>query len=351
MHLYLTEQGSRLGKNGGHLVVQRDGCTIDDILLSEVESLSIFGAVHPTTDAMLALLDKGADIAFMSYGGHYRGRLVSSIGKNVPLRLGQYDAYRDSGRAFAFAKGCVLRKLENGLRVLDAYSKNPHNPFRFESRGEYVKNLESVRNLAGDNRDSLRGYEGNGARIYFKNFAHCISCGLHFPGRKYRPSTDPVNALLSFGYTLTGRTIESLLESYGMDPMIGYLHEPLYGRSSLAQDLLEEFRHPLVDRLVLYLFNRRILAECDFERRGEERGVADNGADGAHQLYLKPEKLRVFLRHYEEFMQRSNGIYRDIGSMPWRSVIRFRVEEFRRAILDGCEMRELEWTPDYSESA
>lgn len=343
MHLYLTEQGSRLGKNGGHLVVQRDGCTVDNILLSQVESLSLFGAVHPTTDAMLALLDKGADIAFLSCGGHYRGRLVSSIGKNVPLRLGQYDAYRDSGRAFAFAKGCVLRKLENGLRVLDAYSKNTHNPFRFESRDEYMKNLESVRNLAGVDRDSLRGYEGNCARIYFKNFAHCIACGLRFPGRKYHPSTDPVNALLSFGYTLTGRTIESLLESYGMDPMIGYLHEPVYGRNSLAQDLLEEFRHPLVDRLVLFLFNRRILDEADFETRTNE---GDNG-----QLYLKPEKLRVFLQHYEEFMERPNGIYRDIGSMPWRSVMRFRVEEFRRAILDGCEMRELVWTSDYSESA
>jgi len=343
MHLYVTEQGVRLGKTGGHLVVQRDGCTIDDILLSEVDSLSVFGAVHPTTDAMLALLDRGADIAFLSSGGHYRGRLVSSMGKNVPLRLGQYDAYRDTERAFTFAKACVVRKLENGLRVLDAYSKNPHNPFRFESRAEYVKNLTAVQDLSGNDRDTLRGYEGYGARIYFKNFARCLSCGITFPGRKYRPSTDPVNALLSFGYTLAGRTIESLLESYGMDPMIGYLHEPVYGRNSLAQDLLEEFRHPLVDRLVLSLFNRRILGEMDFETR--------IGEGDSSQLYLKPERLCIFLRHYEEFMERPNGIYRDMGSMPWRGVMRFRVEEFRRAILDGCEMRELAWAPDYSESA
>ncbi|WP_294112101.1 CRISPR-associated endonuclease Cas1 [uncultured Fibrobacter sp.] len=343
MHLYVTEQGTRLGKNGGHLVVQRDGCTIDDILLSEVDSLSLFGAVHPTTDAMLALLDKGADIAFLSSGGHYRGRLISAVGKNVTLRLGQYDAYRDRERAFALAKGCVVRKLENGLCVLDAYARSRHNPFRFENRNEYIKNLEMARNLQGDDRDALRGYEGNGARIYFKNFAHCITCGLNFPGRKYRPSTDPINALLSFGYTLTARSLDSLLESYGMDPMVGYLHEPVYGRNSLAQDLLEEFRHPLVDRLVLFLFNRRILAGADFETRMNE------GNDG--QLYLKPDKLRVFLRHYEEFMERPNGIYGDMANLPWRSVMRFRVEEFRRAILDGSEMRELVWTPDYSESA
>ncbi|ACX75149.1 CRISPR-associated protein Cas1 [Fibrobacter succinogenes subsp. succinogenes S85] len=343
MHLYVTEQGTRLGKNGGHLVVQRDGCTIDDILLSEVDSLSLFGAVHPTTDAMLALLDKGADIAFLSSGGRYRGRLVSAVGKNVPLRLCQYDVFRDDDRAFALAKSCVVRKLENGLRVLEAYSKNPHNSFRFENRDEYLRNLNAVRRLQGFDRDELRGFEGNGARIYFENFGRCLACGLDFPGRKYHPSTDPVNALLSFGYTLTARSLESLLESYGMDPMLGYLHEPSYGRNSLAQDMLEEFRHPLVDRLVLFLFNRRVLVADDFEQRNDE--------NSSGQLFLKPEKMRVFLHHYEDFVARPNGIYQGLANLPWRSVMRLRVEAFRRLLLEGVEMADLQWNPEYSESA
>ena len=343
MHLYVTEQGTRLGKNGGHLVVQRDGCTIDDILLSEVDSLSLFGAVHPTTDAMLALLDKGADIAFLSSGGRYRGRLVSAVGKNVPLRLCQYDVFRNDERALGLAKSCVIRKLENGLRVLDAYSKNPHNPFRFDNRDEYLRNLNAVRRLQGFDRDELRGFEGNGARIYFANFGHCLACELDFPGRKYRPSTDPVNALLSFGYTLTARSLESLLESYGMDPMLGYLHEPVYGRNSLAQDMLEEFRHPLVDRLVLFLFNRRILTADDFEQKKDE--------NFSEQLFLKPEKMRVFLRHYEDFVERPNGIYQGLANLPWRNVMRLRIESFRRMLLDGGEMQDLLWNPEYSESA
>ena len=343
MHLYVTEQGTRLNKCGGHLVVQRDGSTIDDILLSEVDSLSLFGAVHPTTDAMLALLDKGTDIAFLSSGGRYRGRLVSSIGKNVPLRLCQYDAFRNRERAFELAKACIVRKLENGLRVLDAYSKNSHNSFRFENREEYLRNLNAVRELQGFDRDVLRGYEGNGARIYFANFSHCLNCGIEFPGRKYHPSTDPVNALLSFGYTLAARSLESLLESYGMDPMLGYLHEPSYGRNSLAQDMLEEFRHPLVDRLVLFLFNRRILTTEDFEQRSEE--------DSSGQLFLKPTKMRIFLKHYEEYMERPNGIYQGLANLPWRSVMRLRVEAFRRMLLEGIEMTDLQWNPEYSESA
>ena len=127
MHLYVTEQGTRLNKCGEHLVVQRDGTTIDDILLSEVDSLSLFGAVHLTTGTILALLDKGTDIAFLSSGGRYRGRLVSSIGKNVPLRLCQYDAFRNRERAFELAKawihpcstisGIVIRILWHGSDV------------------------------------------------------------------------------------------------------------------------------------------------------------------------------------------------------------------------------------------
>lgn len=81
MHLYVTEQGTRLNKCGEHLVVQRSGCSIDDVLLSEVDSLSLFGAVYSTTDAILALLDRGVEISLLSRGGHFKGRIVPSMGK------------------------------------------------------------------------------------------------------------------------------------------------------------------------------------------------------------------------------------------------------------------------------
>lgn len=155
MHLYVTEQGTRLNKCGEHLVVQRDGTTIDDILLSEVDSLSLFGAVHPTTGAILALLDKGTDIAFLSSGGRYRGRLVSSIGKNVPLRLCQYDAFRNRERAFELAKACIVRKLENGF--LEAY-KNAN--FSEALRRVYrttKRNLSRLSELAVAKRDATPG--------------------------------------------------------------------------------------------------------------------------------------------------------------------------------------------------
>jgi len=343
VQLYVTEPGSRISKSGGHLLVSCDGCVKGDVLMSEVESLSLFGAVHPTTDVMLALLEKGTDIAFLSRGGHYRGRLSSGMGKNIALRLAQYDAYRNPKTALEFARGFVLRKLENGLRLLDSYRRSARSEFLFPEREAYLKNLAAVRSYSGVDRDVLRGLEGYGARIYFSCFARCLSCGIPFPGREYRPCKDPVNALLSFGYSLVTRTMASLLEAAGFDPMIGFLHEPSYGRCSLACDMIEELRHPLVDRLVLSVLNRKWIVADDFENRDED------GIEG--QLYMKPDKMKIFLRYYEEFCEAPNRIYRDFPDVSWRSLMRMRVEDFRRALLENSDMRVMLVDPEFKETA
>lgn len=318
MQLYITEQGARINKFGNHLMVLKEGRQVGDFLLPDIESVSLFGAVHPTTEAMLALLEKGADIAFLSYGGHYRGRLTSGFGKNVFLRLEQFEAYRNPARSFSIAKSCVMRKLENGLRILDAYHRNCHNQFRFDERNEYLGNLKAVRDYCGVDRDILRGYEGNGARLYFKCFARCLSCDLKFPGREYRPCKDPVNALLSLGYSLVTRSLTFLAEGVGLDPMIGFLHEPSYGRNSLACDLVEEFRQ-------------------------DENGL--------QQVFLTHEGMKKFLRYYEEYCESPNRVCRGIEDVPWRKVMRMRVDEFRRSLQNNDEMEDMHLLQDFKEIA
>ena len=343
IHLYITEQGTRLSKKGEHLIISKDGIVKEELLLNHIDSLNLFGAIHPTTDAMLSLLEAGTDISFLSRGGRFKGRLVSGVGKNVMLRLKQYEAFHDSVRAFEIAKSYVIQKLQNGLRVLDAYHNNPHNRFRFEERGEFIKNIRAVEKFLEPDREILRGYEGFGAKIYFQCFARCLVDDFGFHGREFYPSRDPVNSLLSLGYTFVSRNIESLLESYGLDPMIGFLHEPCYGRPSLACDLLEEFRHPFVDRLVLKLFNRKIISTEDFEFRNED--------DGAGQLYLKQESMKVFIRCYEEFCDASNRVYKDDGEISWRKVLRMRVEMLRKSLLENVEIVPFEWNTSLPEVA
>lgn len=336
MHLYVTDQGARLNKQGEHLRITKNEELVDDVLISDIESIVIFGAAHPTSEAMLALLEAGAEVAFMSQKGRYKGRLVSSCGKNVMLRLAQYDAFRDKHRSMEIAKGILMQKAENGLKVLDAYGHSTRNNFTFEERSAYLRAMQALRDYEGDNLNELLGYEGNAARIYFQGFARCLKHDLGFCGRDYYPSRDPVNALLSFGYNMVSRELESLLESYGFDSCLGFLHQPSYGRRSLALDLVEEFRHPLVDRLVLKIFNKEILGPEDFE-------VREGSAAGRDGLYLKPDAIKIFISQYEEFCDSANRTYRDDRETSWRKLFRNRVEALRRALLENTAVEPFNW--------
>ena len=334
MHLYVMEQGARICKRAEHLIISKGECVLDDVTLDSVESLALFGSVQPTSEVMSALLANGVEISLLSRGGHFKGRVVPSVCKNVPLRIKQYDAFRNPEISFEFAKGCIERKLLGGLHVLDSYNYNAHNDFCFAERDDYLLNLERLRKCR-DNKESLRGYEGYGAKIYFGAFARCLKNDIQFPGRAYYPSTDPVNALLSFGYSFLTRHFESLLESMGMDPAIGFLHEVSYGRSSLALDMLEEFRHVFVDRLVLNLFNKRYIVPEDFEPREEE------GKSG--QLYLKSDAARVFISNYEEFCESPNKVFEGCKEATWRQVFRRRVECLRRFFMENATEESFDW--------
>jgi CRISP-associated protein Cas1 len=272
--LYVTEQGAYIRKKGPRIQVVKDDELLADRTVKDIGTLVMFGGVHPTTEAMLALLDNGADIAMMTQNGHFKGKMVSAKGKNSLLRVAQYRMFTDESRRLEMARRYVGAKIRNGLDVLLDYHYSSGNPYRLDdtTRGQIEKICESL-NTPGIPADSLRGYEGAGARCYFQEFAKCLLHGRVFPGRNFHPSTDPVNALLSFGYSFIAREIEAMLEAVGLDPYIGFFHDISYGRASLSLDLMEEFRHPLVDRLVLRLFNKKMVDDDDFEAQGDDGQV------------------------------------------------------------------------------
>jgi CRISPR-associated protein Cas1 len=147
------------------------------------------------------------------------------------------------------AKVFVRAKLSNALEFVREFNHNhtgkcPEN--QIQRLAAMSENIESVKEL-----ESLLGNEGAAAAIYFDLFSNMLLHTFEFNGRKKRPATDPVNALLSFGYTLIYNEIESLLDGMGFDPYLGFYHEPRYGHATLASDLMEEFRHPLIDSLPL----------------------------------------------------------------------------------------------------
>ena len=302
MHLYITEQGSSIRKNGNHLHISKGNRILGDYILDDIESATFMGSISASSDALFALSKNGASIIFLDRQGRFKGKL---------------------------AKDYVVQKIQNGYAVLDAYSKNQHNSFTFENRQKFQSALKSAKDCESPDKNKLRGYEGAAAKLYFANFGKCLMHGIMFTNRKFHPCTDPVNAILLLGYAFTGKRIETMLESYGLDPTIGFLHEPEYGRSSLALDILEEFRQPLVDRLVLKLFNRKILTGEHFTRANEAPETP---------MQLTHEGMQTFIQQYEETYNGPNRIYMGYETLSWSSLIRQRVEALRRALLDNTEL-------------
>ncbi|MDG5816174.1 CRISPR-associated endonuclease Cas1 [Chitinispirillales bacterium ANBcel5] len=336
--LYITEQGAYIKKKGGHIQVIKNEEVLVERVIREIKCLVLFGGVHPTTDATLALLNSGCDIAYMTKNGHFKGRLVSAAGKNSILRAGQYAMFHDPKVRLAFARRYVIAKIRNGMAVLSDYHHSGKSEFVFDERSSIEEICEHIATRCND-LASLFGYEGAAARHYFGAFARLLTHGRAFPGRIFHPSTDPVNALLSFGYSFVARELQGILEALGLDPYIGFFHEVTYGRASLTLDLMEEFRHPFIDRLVVRLFNKRMLGDDDFE-------TGDKG-----QVYLKKESLKIFIRHYEEWANRVNRTLGDDGELSWRQVMWKQGEKLRRAVEYNEEYTPFSWKEGIKEAS
>jgi CRISPR-associated protein Cas1 len=296
--LYLVEQGAVLRKTGERLIVEKDKQELLEIECFKVDTIFVFGNVHVTTPALTTLLDHGIELAFLTINGRLKGQLTPPKAKNVLLRIAQYQKFQEPAFAVNLARCFVRGKIHNALSLLTRQHRNyPERGF-----GPYRQELSRLLHRVDDipTLDSLRGLEGTAARTYFEGFRLACRTELAFPGRRRRPPTDPINALLSFGYTLVNAELNSLLDAMGYDPYIGFFHQLDYGRPSLALDLLEEFRVPAVDRLVLNLTNLRVLQAEDFVPDAESGG-----------LHLQRQALGRFFRAYEAHLNRE---FTDKGS-------------------------------------
>lgn len=319
--LYITEQGAQLKKSGERLLVCKGEETLLDVPAFQVDRILIFGNVHITTHAMIFLLEKGIDVSFLSIRGRLRGRLASVESKNAFVRLAQYDKSREEGFRLELARAFIGGKMRNQRTLLLRYQRN-------HPEADFSESLETTRQTIAQlphkkKVESLMGLEGAATAAYFKAFSQMVKQGFVFEKRLRRPAPDPVNALLSFGYTLVTNELGGLVEALGFDPFIGFLHGIRYGRRSLPLDLVEEFRHPVVDMLTLSLINRRVLSEGDF-RREKDGGVR-----------LIPEALKRYLEHFERRMEKDFLHPEDQEEVSFRALIRLQAEKLEKAVLEG----------------
>ncbi len=285
--LYVTQQDTVLRKTDERLKVTQKGTTLLDVPMLKVSQVVIFGRVTVTAATLQALLERQTPVCYLSSHGRYIGRIEPALSKNALLRSAQYRAAFDPTAVLGLARQMVRGKLTNMRVMLQRANRGVDSPAVDRAVDRLKDGLDAIDTFP--TLDQLRGLEGAGSAAYFGVFDHLIKAdGVHFVKRVRRPPTDPVNALLSFGYALLASDIQSAVNSVGFDPYQGYLHVEHYGRPALALDLMEEFRPLIVDSVVLTCLNKRIIGPEDFT---VQLGQVHRLTDAAR---------RKFLTQYEE---------------------------------------------------
>lgn len=277
--LYITTQGAWLNKDGQNVVVSLDGKEAGRVPLHTIGAIVGMGRVLVSPPLLGACAEAGISVSYMTEEGRFLARVEGPVSGNVLLRRTQYRWADRPQRRTPIVRSVVAGKLLNQRAVIARALRDHRDTLPEDARDRLDAAVERlaaiIRRLATtEDAETLRGFEGEAAQIYFANFDNLIRGDkpfFAFSGRSRRPPRDAINALLSFVYALLTSDARAALEGVGLDPAVGYLHTDRPGRPSLALDLVEEFRPCIADRLALSLVNRRQLGAKDFR-------TLDNGA-------------------------------------------------------------------------
>lgn len=314
--IYIQTQNAWVHKDNDNLVMKIGDELKARVPIHKLQGLVCFGQVSISPYLMAHCAENGITITYLNQYGKFLARVEGPISGNVLLRRTQHLTGADKNKSVVIARTMLSGKLYNQCAVLKRYLRDYGDQPDAETMQAELSTAEKrlsrcLQQLADcDSIDTLMGREGEAAQIYFGVFKHLIrQPDFDFDARRRRPPTDPINALLSFCYTLLTHDCRSALETTGLDPASGFLHQLRSGRPSLALDLAEEFR-PMVDRFVLSLINKRQLGLKDFE-------TWPNGS-----VTLKEEPRRILLAAWQDRKQDSltHPWFEEsvpVGMLPW----------------------------------
>ena len=280
--LYVQTPGARLRKQGERLVVEADEQRVE-VPLIDVSQVALLGPVGVTTPTLHALMRADVPVSWMSTGGWLLGHTVGTGNRNVAVREAQFRVAADERRRMSFSRELVAAKIRN-TRTMLRRNWRPDRPA--DDRDRVLASLRRIADHARNAPDEPRllGYEGEAAATYFGHFEAMLAPApardlpaFEFARRTRRPPTDPVNALLSFGYSLLSRTMLTALSMVGLDPYMGLYHRPRHGRPALALDLMEPFRPIVADSCVLQVINNGEVRVDEFTTNGPAWALKPTG--------------------------------------------------------------------------
>lgn len=321
MTLYLSQQGCYICLEQETLVVKQKENIHQKVQLPLLEQILIFGQSQITTQAIRACLTRNIPIMFLSRMGYCYGRMIPlERGYRQLTRYQQQLSFTDR---LIVAQKIVQAKLKNSRTFLMRQSRRQSLnslDIAIQSLQHLIQKVENTQTI-----EQLLGVEGAGAAYYFSALENCIKQpDFPFLARTRRPPTNPVNALLSFGYQVLWNHLLSVIELHGLDPYHACLHQGTERHAALTSDLIEEFRVPLVDSLVIWLINSQVMnAATDFE-------YSDGGC------YLNNSGRAKYLKYWIGRMEEK--INTESGKQPRWDLINQQIKKFKQFVYQPTQI-------------
>ncbi|MBE9063917.1 CRISPR-associated endonuclease Cas1 [cf. Phormidesmis sp. LEGE 11477] len=330
--LYVTEQGAYLRVRHQQFQVFHERELRISIPANNITFVVIFGASNVSHGAVRLALQRRIPVLYLSNKGRYFGRLETTGQAKIDYLIHQVDRSRDESFVRRQAQNIIVGKLHNSRKLLMRLNRRRKTELATKAIKELAALMKKVRTV--EPVESMLGYEGQGAHLYFQAYGSLLKGPFKFEKRTRRPPTDPTNSLLSLGYTLLSQNVHAMTEAAGLHTHFGNLHVTQPNRPSLVCDLVEEFRAMAVDSLVAYLLNSNIYKPDDF-----------TPPDGRGGVYLHPDGLKRFLKHWEEKLQ-SQTVHPHTGyKVSLRRCFELQVWEYAAVISGEREdYRPMIWT-------
>lgn len=315
--LYVQEQGTLVGKRADQVIITKNGQMLQELPINKIDQVVVMGrGVQLSTALLVDLIGRGIPVLLTNqHGSRHYATLTSGPSRFAALRLAQIQHVSDEPSALRLAQAIVRAKLANQRTRLQSTGW----PATLAASVQIATAAAAV-DQASD-LETVRGYEGAGAAAYFGAWRTTFQATWGFQGRAFYPPPDPLNALLSFGYTLLLNDVISAIQITGLDPYVGVFHVIEANRPSLALDLMEEFRPLVIDRVVLEWVQSGAISRTQFERPRHRPDA----------VYLTAEGRAQFIDRYESLMRASTRL-RSGEQTPMRRAVLLQTQAVARLV-------------------
>ncbi len=296
--LYITLPDVYLAVSGENIVIKRDNNILVRYPFHNLEDIVLFSYLGMSPKLIQKCMEYGIGVCYLTPTGRFIARIRGKSKGNILLRRKQYRVADNKDESLSISKNIICAKIYNEKWTVERYIRQYEQRIDstyLKNSSEYLTELLQKASLV-DDVDELRGIEGVAQVTYFSCFDDMIlnqKEDFKFETRTRRPPLNPINAMLSYIYSILSNDVASALESVGLDAYAGFMHTDRPGRISLALDLVEEFRAPIADRFVFSLINMKQIKKDDFL-------YEDNGS-----VLIKDDSKRKIIKLWQSRKQKT----------------------------------------------